>query len=95
MKHVLCWVQYPSYNTRDRRQEPRIQELEEDGDQQTSTAAMQGRGRGIRGFVEQLCGEGGYVYGGWPAPERKVAGVFADSLKQAVDSGLGNVRYLN
>ena len=25
----------------------------------------------------------------------KGAGVFADGLKQAVDSGLGNVRYLN
>ena len=39
-------------STRDRKQEPRIQELEEDVDQQTSTAAMQGRGRGIRGIVE-------------------------------------------
>ena len=48
-----------------------IHELEEDGDQQTSTAAMQGRGRVIRGFVEQLCGEGGYVYEGWTASERK------------------------
>ena len=49
-----------------------IQELEEDGDQHTSTAAaMQGRGRGIRGFVEQLCGEGGDVYEGWTASERK------------------------
>ena len=45
-------------STRVRRQEPRIQELLEDADQHTSTAAMQGRGRGIRGFVEQLCGEG-------------------------------------
>ena len=60
-------------STRDRKQEPRIQELEEDVDQQTSTAAMQGRGRGIRGFVEQLCGEGGDVYEGigWTASERK------------------------
>ena len=58
-------------STRDRTQEPRIQELEEDGDQQTSTAAMQGRGRGIRGFVEQLCGEGGDVYEGWTASKRK------------------------
>ena len=32
---------------------------------------MQGRGRGIRGFVEQLCGEGGDVYEGWTASERK------------------------
>ena len=45
-----------------------IQELEEDVDQQTSAAAVQGRGRGIRGFVEQLCSEGGDVYEGWPAP---------------------------
>ena len=58
-------------STRDRKQEPRIQELEEDVDQQTSAAAMQGRGRGIRGFVEQLCGEGGDVYEGWTASERK------------------------
>ena len=58
-------------STRDRRQEPRIQELEEDGDQQTSTAAIQGRGRGIRGFMEQLCGEGGDVYEGWTASEQK------------------------
>ena len=58
-------------STRDWRQEPRIQELEEDVDQQTSTAAMQGRGRGIRRFVEQLCGEGGDVYEGWTASERK------------------------
>ena len=50
------------------RQEPMLQELEEDGDQQTSVAAMQGRGRGIRRFVEQLCGEGGDAYEGWPAP---------------------------
>ena len=35
------------------------------------TAAMQGRGRGIRGFMEQLCGEGGDVYEGWTASERK------------------------
>ena len=49
-------------STRDRRQEPRIQEFDEVGDQQTSTVAMQGTGRGIRGFVEQLCGEGGGVY---------------------------------
>ena len=58
-------------STRDQRQEPRIQELEEDVDQHTSTAAMQGRGRGIRRFVEQLCGEGGDVYEGWTASERK------------------------
>ena len=58
-------------STRDRKQEPRIQELEEDVDQQTSRAAMQGRGRGIRGFMEQLCGEGGDVYEGWTASERK------------------------
>ena len=58
-------------STRDRKQEPRIQELEEDVDQQPSTAAMQGRGRGIRGFMEQLCGEGGDVYEGWTASERK------------------------
>ena len=32
-------------STRDRRQEPSIQLLEEDGDQQTSAAAMQGGGR--------------------------------------------------
>ena len=32
---------------------------------------MQGIGRGIRGFVEQLCGEGGGVYEGWTASERK------------------------
>ena len=32
---------------------------------------MQGRGRGIRGFVEHLCGEGGDVYEGWTASERK------------------------
>ena len=32
---------------------------------------MQGRGRGIRGFMEQLCGEGGDVYEGWTASERK------------------------
>ena len=43
-----------------------IQELDEDGDQQTSAAAMLGRGRGMRGFAEQLCGEGGDVYEGWP-----------------------------
>ena len=48
-----------------------IHVLEEDVDQQTSTAAMQGRGRGIIGFVEQLCGEGGYVYEGWTASARK------------------------
>ena len=30
-------------------------------------ATLKGRGRGIRGFVEQLCGEGGYVYEGWSA----------------------------
>ena len=47
------------------------QELEEDVDQQTSTAAMQRRGRGIRRFVEQLCGEGGDVCEGWTASERK------------------------
>ena len=82
-------------STRDRKQEPRIQELEEDVDQQTSTAAMQGRGRGIRGFMEQLCGEGGDVYEGWTASERKGSWSVADGLKQAVDSGLGNVRYLN
>ena len=58
-------------STRDRKQEPMIQELEEDVDQQPSTAAMQGRGRGIRGFMEQLCGEGGDVYEGWTASERK------------------------
>ena len=58
-------------STRDRKQEPRIQELEDDVDQQPSTAAMQGRGRGIRGFMEQLCGEGGDVYEGWTASERK------------------------
>ena len=32
---------------------------------------MQGRGRGIRGFMEQLCDEGGDVYEGWTASERK------------------------
>ena len=48
-----------------------IQELEEDVDQQASTAAIQGRGRGIRGFVEQLCDEEGDVYEGWTASERK------------------------
>ena len=36
-------------STLDRKQEPTIQELEEDVDQQNSTAAMQARGRGIRG----------------------------------------------
>ena len=49
-------------------EEPMIQELEEDGDQHTSAAAMHGRGRVIRGFVAQLCGEGGDVYEGLPAP---------------------------
>ena len=34
------------------------------------------------------------MYEGWPAPERKIAGIFADGLKQTVDSVLGNVRYL-
>ena len=48
-----------------------IQVLDEDGDQHTSTAAMQELGRGIRIFVEQFCGEGGYVYAGWPAHEPK------------------------
>ena len=38
---------------------------------------------------EEMCmGDGLYLSG-------KGAGVFADGLKQAVDSGLGNVRYLN
>ena len=45
-----------------------IQELEEDGDHQTSTAAMQGRGRGNRGFVDQLCGEGADLYTRCPIP---------------------------
>ena len=71
----VCTVLWPDHSvrdsTRDRKQEPRIQELEEDVDQQPSTAAMQGRGRGIRGFMEQLCGEGGDVYEGWTASERK------------------------
>ena len=62
---------WPGYSVRDsirdRRPQPMIQELEEDGDQQTSAAAMRGKERGIRGFVE-LCGEWGYVYEGWPAP---------------------------
>ena len=37
---------------------------------------MQGRGRGIRGFVEQICGEGGDVYEGWPAPYREMSWCF-------------------
>ena len=57
-----------SDSTGDRMQEARIQELDEDGDQQNSVAAIQGRGRMIRVCVEQLCGEGGGVYEGWPAP---------------------------
>ena len=47
----------------------------------------------VVGFVEQLCGEGGYVYG--LHLSEKGAGVFADGLKQAVDSRLSNVHYLN
>ena len=39
------------------KQDPRIQELEEDGSQRDGGAASQGRGCGIRGYVGQLCGE--------------------------------------
>ena len=34
-----------------------------------------------------------YTYEGWTAPERKMSWLFADVLKQAIDSGLGNIVY--
>ena len=77
------------HSTRDRKQEPRIQELEEDVDQQTSTAAMQGRERGIRGIVEQRCGEGGDVYEGWAAPERKRSWRFCRRLETGSRQWIG------
>ena len=40
-----------------RKQDPGIQELEEDGSQWDGRAALQGRGCGICGHVGQLCGE--------------------------------------
>ena len=64
----------------------------------------------INSLVQQLCKEEdvGFVdlWSSFEAKEEmymrdglhlsgKGAGVFADGLKQAVDSGLGNVRYLN
>ena len=39
------------------KQDPGIQELEEDGSQRDGGAALQGRGSGICGHVGQLCGE--------------------------------------
>ena len=39
------------------KQDPGIQELEEDGSQWDGGAALQGRGCGICGHVGQLCGE--------------------------------------
>ena len=51
---------WPDNSVRDSTHDRR-QELEEDGDQHTIAAAMHGRERGIRRFVEQLCSEGGYV----------------------------------
>ena len=39
------------------KQDPGIQELEEDGSQRDGGAALQGRGCGICGHVGQLCGE--------------------------------------
>ena len=38
------------------KQDPGIQELEEDGSQRDGGAALQGRGSGICGHVGQLCG---------------------------------------
>ena len=52
-----------------------------DGDQQTSVAAMQGRGRGIRVFVEQLRGEREYEYEGLPAHWRKISWRFCRRLE--------------
>ena len=39
------------------KQDTRIQKFEADGDQRDDEAALQGRGRWIRGSVGQLCGE--------------------------------------
>ena len=39
------------------KQDPGIQELEEDGSQRDGRAALKGRGCGICGHVGQLCGE--------------------------------------
>ena len=49
------------------KQDPRIQELEEDGSQRDGGAALQGRESWIRGFVGQLCGGRRNVRERWPA----------------------------
>ena len=95
-RELVSWILPVGWldSTRDRRQERRIQELEEDGDQHTIEAAV----------VEDV----GFVdlWSSFVAKEEMYmkdvlhlnitcAGVFADGSKQAVDSGLGNVHYLN
>ena len=71
-----------------------IQELEEDGDQQTSAAAMLGRGRGFVDLWSFVANEEMYMRDGLHL-SGKGADIFANGLKQAVGSGLGNVSYLN
>ena len=51
------------------KQDTRIQKFEADGGQRDGEAALQGRGRGIRGFVGQLCGERRNVHERWTASE--------------------------
>ena len=50
------------------KQDTMIQKFEEDGDQRDDEAALQGRGRWIRGSVGQLCGERRNVREGRYAP---------------------------
>ena len=77
------------------KQDPGIQELEEDGSQRDGGAALQGRGSGICGHVGQLCGNEELYFRDGLHLSGKGAGVLAEGLSRAVASGLGKVRYLN
>ena len=73
------------------KQDPRIQEFEEDDSQMDGGAAFQGRVSLIHGFVGQLCGkEEMYARDGLHLSGMGAA-VFAEVLSGAVASGLGKV----
>ena len=81
---------------RDRRQESSVLEFKEDGDKWTIGQQLC-KGEEV-GFVDLwdsfVVNEEMYMIDGMHLSGKEAA-VFADGLKQAVDSGLSNTRYLN
>ena len=77
------------------KQEPGIQELEEDGSQRDGGAALHGKDVGYVDMWDSFVGNEELYFRDGLHLSGKGAAVLAEGLSGAVASGLGKIRYLN